>query len=27
MQQLIQPDTFNRMKIMQRFSLTDKNYF
>ena len=27
MQQLIEPDTFSQMKIMQRFSLPDREYF
>jgi len=27
MWQLIEPDTFSKMKIMQRFSLPDKKYF
>jgi len=27
MQQLVEPDTFSQMKIMQIFSLPDKKYF
>jgi len=27
MQQLIEPDTFSQMKIMQRYSLPDRKYY